>query len=121
MKIAHAQLHMYTNIMYKFKSSTCKTVGEKLRTKLCLRTDRPTDRQMDSHGHSSITPLHFVVGGGGNKNLLSTKMMSCEELDYWNDITTGYSIMTHRKKKEVKKTPEILHLYLKHQTAHPNP
>ena len=34
MKIAHAQLHMYTNIMYKFQSSTCtcKTVGEKLRT-----------------------------------------------------------------------------------------
>ena len=25
MKIAHAQLHMYTNIMYKFQSSTCKT------------------------------------------------------------------------------------------------
>ena len=32
MKIAHAQLHMYTKIMYKFQSSTCKTVGEKLRT-----------------------------------------------------------------------------------------
>ena len=39
MKIAHAQLHMYTNIMYKFQSSTCKTVREKLRKKLCLRTD----------------------------------------------------------------------------------
>ena len=25
MKIAHAQLHMYTNIMYKFQSNTCKT------------------------------------------------------------------------------------------------
>ena len=25
MKIAHAQFHMYTNIMYKFQSSTCKT------------------------------------------------------------------------------------------------
>ena len=33
MKIAHAQLHMYTNIMHKFQSSTCKTVGEKVRTK----------------------------------------------------------------------------------------
>ena len=32
MKIAHAQLHMYTNIMYKFKCSMCKTVGEKLWT-----------------------------------------------------------------------------------------
>ena len=41
MKIAHAQLHMYTN-MYKFQSSTCRTVGEKLRTKLCPRTDRRT-------------------------------------------------------------------------------
>ena len=39
MKIAHAQLHMYTNIKYKFQSSTCKTVGEKLRTKLCPQTD----------------------------------------------------------------------------------
>ena len=35
MKIAHAQLHMYTNITYKFQSTPCKTVGEKLRTKLC--------------------------------------------------------------------------------------
>ena len=39
MKITHAQLHIYTNIMYKFQSSTCKTVGEKLGTKLCPRTD----------------------------------------------------------------------------------
>ena len=45
MKIAHLQLHMYTNIMYKFKSSTCKTVGEKLRTKLYPRTDGRTDRR----------------------------------------------------------------------------
>ena len=30
MKIAHAQLHMYANIMYEFQSITCKTVGEKL-------------------------------------------------------------------------------------------
>ena len=45
MKIAHAQLHMYTSIMYKFQSNMCKTVGEKLRTKLCPRTDRWTDGQ----------------------------------------------------------------------------
>ena len=32
MKIEHAQLHMYTDIMYKFQSIKCKTVGEKLRT-----------------------------------------------------------------------------------------
>ena len=43
MKIAHAQLHMYTNIMYKFWSSTCKTVEEKLQTKLCPQTDGRTD------------------------------------------------------------------------------
>ena len=42
MKIAHGQLHMYTNIMYKFQSSTYKTVGKKLRTKLCPRTDGRT-------------------------------------------------------------------------------
>ena len=42
MKIAHAQLHMYTKIVYKFQSSTCKTVGEKRRTKLCLWTDGQT-------------------------------------------------------------------------------
>ena len=61
-KIAHAQLHMYTNIMYKFQSSTCKTLGEKLQTKLCPRTDERTDRRTDSHSDSSI-PLHFVVWG----------------------------------------------------------
>ena len=35
MEIALAQLHMYNvNIMYKFQSSMCKTVGEKLQTTL---------------------------------------------------------------------------------------
>ena len=43
MKIAHAQLHMYTNIMYKFPSSTCKTVGEKLLINLCPQTDKQMD------------------------------------------------------------------------------
>ena len=46
-KIAHAQLHMYTNIIYKCQSSTCKTVGEKLRTKLSPRTDGRTEKQTD--------------------------------------------------------------------------
>ena len=54
MKIAHAQLHMYTNIMYQFQSSTCKTIGEKLRTKLCPR--------MDGHGDSSISPSTSLWG-----------------------------------------------------------
>ena len=65
-KIAHAQLHMYTNIMYKFQSSTCKTVGEKLRTKLCPRTDRRTDgrthRRTNSHCDSSIPPSTSLWG-----------------------------------------------------------
>ena len=43
MKTAHAQLHMYTNIMNKFQRSTCKTVGEKLQTELCPQTDGHTD------------------------------------------------------------------------------
>ena len=57
MKLAHAQLHMYTNIVYKFQSSMCKTVGEKLQTKLCPQTD---GRQMDMkiayahHIHTNI-------------------------------------------------------------------
>ena len=60
MKIAHAQLYMYTNILYKFQSSTCKTVGEKLQTKLCPWT----------HGRTAMAipvyppPLHC---GGYNE------------------------------------------------------
>ena len=50
MKIAHAQLHMYTNIMYKFQSSMYKTVGERLHTKSCPQTDGWTD----SHDDPSI-------------------------------------------------------------------
>ena len=56
MKIANAQLHMYTYIMYKFQSSMCKTVGEKLRTKLCPQTDGRTAMAIP------VYPLHFVVG-----------------------------------------------------------
>ena len=69
MKIALAQLHMYTNIMSKFQSSMCKTVREKLRTKLCPQTDRQMDGQtgrwMDRHGDSSILPLTSWGWGGG--------------------------------------------------------
>ena len=60
MKIAHAQLHMYTNTMYKFQGSTCKSVGEKLQTKLCPQTDGQTDGQQ---WQFQYTPLHFIVGG----------------------------------------------------------
>ena len=104
MKIAHAQLHMYTNIMYKFHEQymqncrrkapdnnnsvkftssrgdnsttndsmvmhnficTCKTVGEKLQTKLCPPTDRWSDGRTDRWTAMAIPvyPLHFVVGG----------------------------------------------------------
>ena len=47
MKIAHAQLHMYTNIMYRRKGPD-KTVS--------------TDRQTDGQTAMAI-PLHFVVVG----------------------------------------------------------
>ena len=66
MKIAHAQLHMYTNNMCKFQSSTCKTVGEKLRTKLCPRTDGRTDRRTAMAISVYPPPLRC---GGYNKSL----------------------------------------------------
>ena len=57
---------MYTNIMYKFTSSSCKTVGEKLQTKLRPgQTDGQTDRQTDRRTAMAILftpPLHFLVG-----------------------------------------------------------
>ena len=66
MKIAH----MYTNIMYEFQNSTCKTVGEKPWTKLCPQTEG----RMDSHGDSSISPSTWlcVLGGKGIKSLQTT-------------------------------------------------
>ena len=60
MKIAHAQLQMYTNIMYKFQSSTYQTVGEKLQTKFCPQKDGRTAMAIP------VYPLHFVVGGYKN-------------------------------------------------------
>ena len=57
MKIAYAQLHIHTNIMYKFQSSTWKTVGEKLQTKLCPQTDGQTDMKIayaQLHIHTNI-------------------------------------------------------------------
>ena len=50
MKIAHAQLYMYTNIMYKFQSSMCKTV-EKSSGRNCVhrQTARQTDRWTGGH------------------------------------------------------------------------
>ena len=64
LNIAHAQLHMYTNIMYKFQSSMCKTVGEKLQTKLCPRTDRQPLR------FQYTPPLR--CGGGGIMTIVYT-------------------------------------------------
>ena len=61
MKIAHAQLHMYTNIMYKFQSSMYKTVGQKLQTKLYPCTDGWTDRQT-AMAIPVYPSLHFIVG-----------------------------------------------------------
>ena len=64
MKIVHAQLHMYTNTMYKFQSSTYNTVGEKLQKKLCPRIDghRQTNGMTDGWTAMAIPvyppPLH---------------------------------------------------------------
>ena len=58
MKIPHAQLQMYTNIMYKFQSSMCKTVGKKLLTKLCPQT--LTDGWTDNG--KTISPRSFDPG-----------------------------------------------------------
>ena len=71
MKIQHAQLHMYINIMYKFQRSTCKTVGVKALDKIVSM-----DRRMDSHCNFSISPSTLlcvcvcvcVWGGGGGYN-----------------------------------------------------
>ena len=61
MKIAHGQLLMYTNIMYKFQSSVCKTVGEKLRTNLCPQTDGRTAMAIPVYP----PPIRWGGGGGG--------------------------------------------------------
>ena len=66
MKIAHAQIRMYRNIMYKFQSSTCKTAGEKFRTKLCPRTGGQTDERTVTV--ILVYPLQFVVGGYKNRS-----------------------------------------------------
>ena len=63
MKIAHAQFHMYTSIMYEFQSSTCKT-RRKAADKI-VSADRRTDGRTDGRTAMAISvyPLHFVVGG----------------------------------------------------------
>ena len=48
MKIAGAQLHIVGRIPVKFQQNWIKTVGEEAHEKLCLWTDRRTDRQPDS-------------------------------------------------------------------------
>ena len=55
MKIAHAQLHMYTNIMYKFQNSTCKR--RKAPDKIVS-----TDRWTANHGDSSLPPSTTLWG-----------------------------------------------------------
>ena len=45
---------MHTNIMYKFQSSTCKTVGEKLGAKLFPLTEGRTDVHEQLHIHTNI-------------------------------------------------------------------
>ena len=84
MKISHAQLHMYTNIMYKFQSSTRKTGGENVLLPEphyieLSRMDRQTDDLTDSHGDSSIPPPLFC--GGYNKRFLWHKMLP--DVTFW--------------------------------------
>ena len=55
MKIAHAQLHMYTKLCINSRAVRAK-LGEKLQTKLCPQTR--TDRQP---WQFQYTPLHFVL------------------------------------------------------------
>ena len=67
MEIAHAQLRMYTNIMYKFQSSTWQNCRRKAPDKI-VSTDRWTDTETDNETDRrpwrfKYTPLHFVVGG----------------------------------------------------------
>ena len=72
MKIAHAQLHMYANIMYKFQTSTCKNCRRKALYKI-VSTDRWMDRRMDGQTDGQTNrwtamviqciTLHFIVGG----------------------------------------------------------
>ena len=69
MKIA--QLHMYINIVYNFQSSTCKTVGEKLQTKLCSRTDGWMDGQTEGWTAMAI-PVYspsLRCGGYNKRNI----------------------------------------------------
>ena len=93
-KIANAQLHtcMYTNIMYKFQSSMCKTVGEKLRKKLCPRTDgridRRTDRQTDSHGDSSIPPFTSLWGYKYSLPQLERWVIDLRSIGYFLIVST---------------------------------
>ena len=50
MKIAHAQLYMYTNIMYKFQSSMCKT-----------RKKAPDNNNSVKFTSSEIIPQPMIV------------------------------------------------------------
>ena len=85
MKIAHAQLHMYTNIMYKFQSSTCKTVGEKLRTKLCPWMDERTDRQADGRTAMAIPVNPPPLRCGGYNYFRSKRKMLSFQVKFRKD------------------------------------
>ena len=92
MKIAHAQLHMYKNIMYKFQSCTCKTVGEKLQTKIVSteQIDRWMDRQTDGQPrhYSSIPPSTSLGGGGGGGGGVYNKDIKKSESFFMMAMTT---------------------------------
>ena len=87
-KIAHAQLHtcMYTNIMYKFQSSMCKTrrkAPEKIVSK-----NRRTDRQTDSHGDSSIPPFTSLWGYKYSLPQLERWVIDLRSIGYFLIVST---------------------------------
>ena len=75
MKIAHAQLHMYTNIMYKFQSSTCKT-RRKAPDKI-VSMDGQTDGQTAMA--IPVYPLPLRCGGYNDYHQSSERILAKPE------------------------------------------
>ena len=127
--------------MYKFQSSKCKTVGEKLRTKLCPRTDR----RKEGHSDSSIPPstslwegwvynnMPPIVRCGGIKKdrysitLQQSKQLSHKLLEFVHYfVTIGVTVSSVFKKcsfgslfSQVIKCSELFNIYSPHHTTEP--
>ena len=70
---------MYRNIIYKFQSSTCKGVGEKLRTN-CVhgRMDGQTEGQL---WRFQYTPLPLRCGGYNDYHQSSERILAEPEIE----------------------------------------